>query len=96
MFPAERMYLTHFGRVEDVGRLVEDLRRRIGDHAEIAQSAREAHDRHQRILNDLKDYLLSELRDCNSATSPEQALSVYGMDLELNAQGLDVWLDRPR
>jgi glyoxylase-like metal-dependent hydrolase (beta-lactamase superfamily II) len=95
-FPAERMYLTHFGRVEEVGRLVEDLRRRIGDHAEIARSAREAHDRHQRILNDLKDYLVSELRDCDSATNPERALSVYGMDLELNAQGLDVWLDRPR
>jgi hypothetical protein len=90
------MYLTHFGKVEGVERLAKDLRRRIVDHAGIARSAREARDRHQRILNDLRDYLVSELRDCNSATSPDQALSVYGMDLELNAQGLDVWLDRPR
>ncbi|MEA3413226.1 MAG: MBL fold metallo-hydrolase [Pseudomonadota bacterium] len=95
-YPAKRMYLTHFGKLENVNRMSDDLRRRIEAHVEIAKAAGEAQNRENRILDDLRDYLVSELRRCGSATSPERALSIYGMDLKLNAQGLGVWLDRSR
>ena len=37
--------------------------------------------------------LIDELRAHGSALPREQAMAVWGLDIELNAQGLEVWLD---
>lgn len=90
----ERMFLTHFGMVGDVPRLAADLRRGIDRLAEIALHNRDASDRHGRILAEMTDYLIEDAQRHNPALGPERIQEIFALDLELNAQGLGVWLDR--
>ena len=41
----------------------------------------------------MTDYLLSEIRHHGCRLPDEQLLAIWATDLELNAQGLGVWLD---
>jgi glyoxylase-like metal-dependent hydrolase (beta-lactamase superfamily II) len=90
----ERMFLTHFGRVDDVPRLAADLRRGIDRLAEIARRNRDAEDRPGRILSEMTDHLIEDAQRRNPALSAERIQEIYALDLELNTQGLEVWLDR--
>lgn len=90
----QRMYLTHFGMVTEVETLRRDLERRIGD---LARLVRESPAREAAGLREvLEDYLLRELRDCGCGLATDPVLEVYAMDLDLNAQGLAVWLERSK
>lgn len=93
-FRPDALYLTHYGQVKDLERLHKDLLRRLEFHIETALQARDAGaQRHARIKQALSDYLLSEARQFGCAPSEEELLEWWETDLELNAQGLEVWLD---
>ena len=49
--------------------------------------------RHAALKGALGDQLLRGLAAHGAPLRREEALAVYGVDLELNAQGLEVWLD---
>lgn len=91
------MYLTHYGRVEDVERLAHDLHEQIDAMVTLARAANaSAHDamaRHEAMKAALTDLYLQ--RALAHAWRDDRAalLDVLGMDVELNAQGLGVWLD---
>ena len=87
-----RVYLTHFGALDDVEDGLEQLRAGLREFAEIARSEAHASDLHQAIKLALTDYLLSALRDYGSPMSETDALRIMEVDLEVNAQGLVVWL----
>jgi glyoxylase-like metal-dependent hydrolase (beta-lactamase superfamily II) len=91
----QRMYLTHYGAVDDVPRLARDLRRGLIDYQHLAMSieARGA-DRHEAIKRALFDWSLQELQQREVAVTEAVARDWLQFDLELNAQGLGVWLDR--
>lgn len=92
----QAMYLTHYGRVVDVERLGADLHRLIDTMVAVARAARgEGVARHVEILAGLEQVMREEAARQNWALDEEQALELLRMDLELNAQGLGVWLDRP-
>lgn len=90
------MYLTHYGRVEDVQRLGADLIEQIDGMVRIARAAAQTggEDLHARLTAALADYFLARAREHGSALSEEQARDVLAVDFELNAQGLEVWLAR--
>jgi glyoxylase-like metal-dependent hydrolase (beta-lactamase superfamily II) len=92
------IYLTHYSRVGDVGKLGVDLQRRLDDMVSIAQAAHGSGAvRHQAIKSGLAAYLLAELQAHGCRLPAEHALDIWETDLELNAQGLEVWLDsRPQ
>ena len=90
----EAMYLTHYSRVQHVHALGEDLLRRLDAMvalglAEINSGA----DRHQRIKQSLSDYLLAEIRTHGCLLAESDLLELLETDIELNAQGMSVWLD---
>ncbi|AVR89579.1 MBL fold metallo-hydrolase [Thauera aromatica] len=92
----QAMYLTHYGRVVDVERLGADLHRLIDTMVAVARAARgDGVARHVEILAGLEQVMREEAARQNWALDEEQALELLRMDLELNAQGLGVWLDRP-
>ncbi len=92
----QAMYLTHYGRVVDVERLGADLHRLIDTMVAVARAARgDGVARHVEILAGLEQVMREETARQNWALDEEQALELLRMDLELNAQGLGVWLDRP-
>ncbi len=88
------MYLTHYGRVTHVADLGRALLARIDAHVAIAEAASTAGaNRKQRLLEALNALLIEELSAHGSTLTRDQALAIWGLDIELNAQGLEVWLD---
>ena len=93
-YKPQRMFLTHYGMVSDVPELASDLHRKIDGFVEIARSASDANDRHETILNTLTDYVTRDLAKFNPQISAERCEQIFELDLELNTQGLEIWLDR--
>lgn len=93
-FAPQRMFLTHYGMVENVTRLAGDLREGLQRYVTIATALRESEQRHQRLLAALGDDALAALKRLGSPVTEAQAHALLEFDLELNAQGLEVWLDK--
>lgn len=90
----QAMYLTHYGRVTDVATLARDLRRGLAAYVAIARDLASAPDRHARLVEALMRHHLAELAVLDSPVSEARARQLLAMDMELNAQGLEVWLAR--
>ena len=89
----EQVYLTHYGRVGEVPRLVEDLRRELSAYQRIARQYADVPDRHARLVEALTAHTLHLAAD-HGSLGTEDARTLLRFDMELNAQGLEVWLDR--
>ncbi|HEX6705010.1 MAG TPA: MBL fold metallo-hydrolase [Albitalea sp.] len=92
----QRMYLTHYGPVGDVPRLGAHFLRQLDAIVALGRAVEGATDRHAALKEGLSDIYLGEVRERGLAMSDQQALDLLAMDIELNAQGLGVWLDRPK
>jgi hydroxyacylglutathione hydrolase len=90
----EAVYVTHFGQLRDIPRLGADLKRLLGEHVELALRWRGAGaDRRARLVAGLRELLFREAARQGWALSGEALMAVFGFDVELNAQGLEAWLD---
>jgi glyoxylase-like metal-dependent hydrolase (beta-lactamase superfamily II) len=87
------MYLTHYGRVEDAPRLGELLLSVLDQMVAVGRRCEHAPQRHERLKQELKTLFASSLAEHGLGATPEQ-LELLAVDIELNAQGLAVWLDR--
>lgn len=91
------MYLTHYDRVEQAAKLADDLHAQIDAMVSIAQSAQEnsanAEQRHDAMKAALTELYLSRAQAHGWNGDRAQLLEILGMDVELNAQGLGIWLD---
>ncbi len=90
----QRMYLTHFGMVEDVQQLANKLSQDLTVYTEIALSQQKKDHRIDRLSESLTQHTLNELRELGSAQDEETILELLNTDITLNAQGLDIWLQR--
>jgi glyoxylase-like metal-dependent hydrolase (beta-lactamase superfamily II) len=88
------MYLTHFGRVEQVPRLAEALLAAVRAMADAALALRHAPDRHEALKAALLQQYLASLRRHGCQLPEARCAELLAMDVELNAQGLAVWLDK--
>jgi glyoxylase-like metal-dependent hydrolase (beta-lactamase superfamily II) len=91
------MYLTHYGRVGNVARLGAELQLMLHEMAAIGQAARDAgsaSERHVRLREALFAMYLRGLRAHGCTRGEDDCAALLEMDVELNAQGLGVWLDR--
>lgn len=93
-YEPEAMLLTHYGRVTDVPRLADDLHEQIDAMVAIAREHRAAPDRHARMMAALGDLYVSRALAHGVAMAPEAIRERLAMDIELNAQGLAIWVDR--
>ncbi|MEN8178154.1 MAG: MBL fold metallo-hydrolase [Pseudomonadota bacterium] len=87
------IYLTHFGRVENPQKLAGDLHLAIDDFVSIARQA-DATGRTAQIRQGLFDWSVTRLSAHGCRHMPEEIEVLLGMDLDLNTQGLEIWLDR--
>ena len=91
------MFLTHYGRVTEPERLGADLHRLLETMVAVAQAARgDGVARHVEILAGLEQVMREACARQIWALNEEDTLELLRMDLELNAQGLGVWLDSLR
>ncbi|MBL0208816.1 MAG: MBL fold metallo-hydrolase [Propionivibrio sp.] len=93
----QAMYLTHFSQVKDVDAKARDLHRLIDAYLDIARREENAGpERQPRIRNGLAQLLIDETTRFGCRLPHAEILEIFAMDLELNAQGLVVWLDGQR
>ncbi|MFO1380392.1 MAG: MBL fold metallo-hydrolase [Chitinivorax sp.] len=90
----ECVYLTHYGRVTDVPKLAADLHECLDAFVALAQRVQDAgHARHRLLRDELTHYLLQRLQTLGNKQPRELILAALELDIELNAQGLEFWLD---
>ncbi len=90
----ESMYLMHFSRVTDVPRLALTLKSQIAELVRIARKHAGEQDRYGAIKADMLDLWLGLARDHGVTLSRAGIEKLLQGDLDLNTQGLVVWLDR--
>ncbi|GLQ99713.1 MBL fold metallo-hydrolase [Dyella mobilis] len=90
----EAMYLTHYGRVENVEHLAVKLHELIDAMVEVALDVGERPDRHAQLKQALTELYASRLAEHGWQGDRAALMHWLGTDIELNAQGLAVWLDR--
>jgi len=89
----ERLYLTHFSRVDDVGRLADDMHDCLDGFVAIAERHRSRDDRFDAIRADLADYLVGRLTAHGYDGDRQAMMTVLEFDVMLNSQGLVAWLE---
>ena len=91
------MYLTHYSRVGsggDVPRLGRLLLSLLAEMTALGRSLQHADDRHEALKRGQLDIFSRSLRAHGCPFTDAQLAALLSIDLELNAQGMAVWLDR--
>ncbi len=87
------MYLTHFAQVRDVPRLAADLHRLIDAHVDVAERHADAGEARKALIErDLWTVVADEAQRQGWTLPEADWRRLLALDVELNAQGLDVWL----
>jgi glyoxylase-like metal-dependent hydrolase (beta-lactamase superfamily II) len=89
-------YLTHYGRVDGMPRVARSLRSGLAAYERLARQHAGDQDRHAAIRQALTAHSLTELKAMSSALSEAKLSELLEFDMELNTQGLEVWLDREK
>lgn len=93
-FAPDAVYLTHYSRVGNVPERGADLLRHLDALVAMAKAEQgSGAERHQRLKLAITAYLLEEIRAHGCKLPEAELLSIWETDIELNAQGLGVWLD---
>jgi len=87
------MYLTHYAQVRDVPRLAADMHRLIDAHVAIAERHAAAEGRKKLIEQDIWALVGEEATRAGWTVPEAEWRRILALDVELNAQGLDVWLE---
>lgn len=91
------IYLTHYSRVTDLERLAADLHQGLSAFVAIAERCAQAPDRVAAIKAEMRAYLAERLVEHGIDEDKGNRIDeILGMDIDLNAQGLLVWLKRVR
>ena len=87
--------LTHYGKIEHPEKQVDMLRSSIKAHVDIAleEEKRDPADREAR-LKQAVDRLLVDAGCAHSELPADQVRQIFESDIDLNAQGLNLWLIR--
>ena len=87
------VYVTHYGRVSEIPRLAARVLSMLDAMVEIGRRWRAADDRHEVLKRELGALYAVRLRAHGIEPTPA-SMEVVAMDIELNAQGMALWLDR--
>lgn len=92
----ESIYLMHYSRVTGTPRLAALLKLQIREFVRIARECETLPDAHHAIRVAMMNLWLKLLREQGSTLSDQEVADWLEGDLELNAQGLVIWMQRQR
>jgi len=93
-FGPEALYVAHFGRLTNLTVLAADLHRIIDAHAALGERHRRAGAERKRLLMEgVRSLVLDESARHGWRLPREKTLEIFALDIELNAQGIESWLD---
>jgi glyoxylase-like metal-dependent hydrolase (beta-lactamase superfamily II) len=87
------MYLTHFGRIENLQPMAEKLHSDLDAYVEICKSVSKEN-RYEQLVAGLKALYIEQLKLHECILPQEQQEKLLSLDLDINAQGLEVWMQR--
>lgn len=93
-YEPEVAYLTHYSRVTNLKRLAKDLHGDLEAFVAIAKGCAEEKDRLAAIKHRMRDYLWVRLDAHGFPQDEARRDALLGMDIDLNAKGLVIWLER--
>jgi glyoxylase-like metal-dependent hydrolase (beta-lactamase superfamily II) len=93
-YQPQRCYLTHFGEFTQLQAGAEQLRRQIEAYPDIALGCAGSEQRVAAIEGKLWQYTQQQLALAGVPGAPGSYQHLLALDMDLNAQGLDVWLSR--
>lgn len=88
------IYLTHFGRVDGVARLGQCLLGLLQQMVALGRSLPASAQRHDALKAGQLALFTASLAAHGCTLAPDTIAQLLAMDLELNAQGMAIWLDR--
>lgn len=89
------MYLTHYGKHTAVAPMAKRLLALLDQIEIMGISLRLADNRHDALKTALKEIYVADLKRVQCPLSPPEVDRLLDMDVDLNAQGMACWLDRP-
>jgi glyoxylase-like metal-dependent hydrolase (beta-lactamase superfamily II) len=89
----ENMYLTHFGRVQNISQMVSRLKTAIDHFVNIAEKHANDENRTRLIEDSMMSWLLRGTREHGVTLSEQQVREIVQNDVVLNTQGIEFWLD---
>ena len=87
------MYLTHYGRVEDVQHLAVKMIEGVDMLVAIAGQYKDDGSRRQKIETAMNDWFMEGLRKHGVTLPQEKCQELLRSDVVLNTQGIEFWLD---
>jgi len=90
----DQVYLTHYSRVQNLDRLAAQMHEGIDAYVAMAREHEHDDNRPEVLRASLLDYYEQRLSEHGYPGDRDSILAVLGSDVDLNAQGLEVWLDR--
>jgi glyoxylase-like metal-dependent hydrolase (beta-lactamase superfamily II) len=94
-FEPDAVFLTHYSRVTHLPRLAADMHSALDEYVHIARDCADAGaGRIDKIKEKMHAYLVKRAREHGCTLDQKTVDEWLAMDVELNAKGLVVWLDR--
>jgi hypothetical protein len=90
------MLLTHYSRVTEIARLAAELKERVGELAALGRALDGRPDRGARLREGVRERVFAWLAAHGTELPPERVEELVALDVDLNAQGIEAWLDRDR
>jgi len=87
------MYLTHYGRVDDLHKLATDMLTGVDKLVEIAEQHKDDAQRRRSIESAIYDWLMTAARAHGVTLSDDECSRLLMPDVILNTQGIEFWLD---
>ena len=94
----ERMFLTHYGAIDAPQEPGERLLTMVDDYVALAKKAAPGDETTllQRVESAMQSYLFTKARDHGISLSDDALQDALGFDINLNSQGLMVWLQQQK
>ena len=92
----ECVYVTHFSRLTAVQQVAAELREQIDAAVALARRCASAPDRSAALAAGFRTLVHARLAAHGCQLPPAEIDRLLGLDMRLDAQGLEAWLDRQR
>lgn len=89
----QRLYLTHYSKVENLQRLAADMHRGIDAYVAMARRNAQSADRTEVLRAEMFEYFVAGLEAHGFKGDRDTMWSILSLDVNLNVQGIEVWLD---
>ena len=93
-YEPERLYLTHYSEVRNLERLAADMHKGIDAFVSMARENANARKRTEALQEAMFEYFVDGLKKHGFKGDRDTMWSILSIDVNLNTQGIEVWLDK--